>query len=186
MAIQLVRHRFTAEEYHQMAQAGILHEDDQVELLEGEIVEMAPIGSRHAACVARLTQVFSQRLTGRAIVWVQNPIRLSEHSEPQPDLTLLRPRPDFYATAHPEPEDVLLVVEVAQTSEDYDRDVKIPIYARYGISEVWLVDLAGESVEVNRMPGPEGYREVQRIGRGGHVSSQAFPDVVLAADEFLV
>ena len=107
MAVQLVRRRFTVKEYYQMAEAGILHADDRIELLEGQIVEMAPIGSRHAACVARLNSIFFQKLGERAIVRVQGPIHLGEVSEPQPDLSLLRPRPDFYATAHPGPEDVL-------------------------------------------------------------------------------
>src|SRR5262245_37141744 len=116
MAVQVSRRLFTVDEYYQMAQAGILHEDDRVELIEGEIIETAAIGSRHAACVDRLNQLFSGRVAGRAIVRVQNPIRLSQRSEPQPDLALLRPRADFYATGHPGPQDVLLVVEVADTS----------------------------------------------------------------------
>jgi len=126
MAAPLVRHRFTVEEYHRMGQAGILSEDDRVELIEGEIVEMAPVGSRHAACVKRLNALLSRRAGGRALVSVQDPIRLGEHSEPQPDLALLKPREDFYAAAHPGPEDVLLVIEVAETSLEYDREVKLP------------------------------------------------------------
>ncbi len=185
MSVQVVRRLFTVDEYYKMAQAGILHEDDRLELIEGEIVEMAAIGSRHAGCVNRIAQVFYARLGGRAIVSVQNPIRLSERSEPQPDLTLLRPRPDFYSTAHPGPEDMLLLIEVADTTEDYDRDVKIPLYARYGIPEVWLVYLALDSIEVYRGPAPEGYREVQAVRRGERISVQAFPDVVLAASEVL-
>lgn len=118
MAVRLLRRSFTVEEYYRMAQAGILTEDDRVELIEGEIIKMTPLGSRHAACVDRLTQLFSARIRGQAIVRVQNPIRLSERSEPQPDLALLRFRPDFYATAHPGPQDVLMVVEVAETSVD--------------------------------------------------------------------
>ena len=185
MPVQVARRLFTVHEYYKMAQAGILHEDDRVELIEGEIVEMAPIGSRHAACVNRLNSTLSQSLGERAIVGVQNPIRLSEHSEPQPDLALLRPHPDFYSDAHPGPEDVLLVIEVADTTEDYDRGVKMPLYARSGILEAWLVDLAGGIIEVYRGPTPEGYQEVQRVQRGEGISVQAFPDVALAADEVL-
>lgn len=185
MGIQVVKHRFTVEEYHRMGTAGIFSEDDRVELIEGEIVEMSPIGSRHAACVKRLIRLFDRGVGDRAIVGAQDPIRLGEHSEPQPDLALLRPRPDFYAHAHPGPEDVLLVVEVAETSADYDREVKVPLYARAGIPEVWLVELYAEQIEVYRQPAPHGYQEVQTVRRGQHLSSQTFPELALAVDNIL-
>lgn len=183
MAVPVLRRRFTVDEYHRMAEAGILAEDDRVELIEGEIVEMSPIGSRHAACVKRMTSLFYRQVGQKAIVSVQDPIRLTERSEPQPDLALLRLRPDFYAKAHPGPEDILLVVEVAETSPDYDRTVKLPLYAQARIPEVWLVDLAGEGVEVYRTPTPQGYREVQHARRGQRLIPQAFPDVDLTVDE---
>lgn len=183
MATQVIRRRFTANEYNLMAQAGILHEDDRVELLEGEIVEMAAIGSRHAACVNRLNRILSEGLRGRAIISVQNPVRLGDHSEPQPDLAVLRPRPDFYSNSHPGASDVLLLVEVADTSEGYDRDVKIPLYARYGISEVWLVDLSSRSIEVYRDPDPEGYRDIQLAMPGRSIAPQAFRDLELVVEE---
>lgn len=185
MAVQLLRRRFSVEEYHRMTRAGILSEDDRVELIEGEIMEMAPIGSRHAACVDRLNRLFSQRAGEWAIVRVQNPIRLGEHSEPQPDLTLLKPSPDFYAQDHPGPKDVLLVVEVAETSAEVDREVKVPLYARTGLPEVWLVDLAEELIEVYRKLGLQGYQEVQRLRRGQHLASQALPGLELAVDDVL-
>jgi len=184
MAVQLLRHLFTVEEYDRMAQAGIFSEDDRVELIEGEIVEMSPIGSRHAACVARLTALFSQ-VQGQAIIWVQNPIRLNEHSEPQPDLALLRPREDFYAHGHPRPEDVLLIVEVADTTEDFDREIKVPLYARTGIPEVWVVVLADEHIEVHRRPTPQGYKEGQTLRRGQRLSPQNVPDLDLAVEAML-
>jgi Uma2 family endonuclease len=184
MPTQLLKRLFTVAEYHRMAEAGILGEDDRVELLEGEIVAMTPIGSRHAACVARLTALLS-RVQERGIVWVQNPIRLGEHSEPQPDLAVLKPRADFYAQAHPEPEDVLLVVEVAETSADYDREVKLPLHARAGIPEVWLVDLTEERIEAYLQPAPNGYREVRHVGRDGRAAPQAFPDLELAVADLL-
>ncbi len=165
----VTRRKFTVDEYHLLARAGILKEDDRVELIDGEIVEMSPIGSRHAACVARLTE-WAGSLRGRAVVWVQNSVRLGDFAEPQPDLALLRPRADFYAAAHPTPEDVFLVVEVAETSSDYDRQVKIPLYARWGISEAWLVDLEADRVEVYRSPAPEGYRDVRVVARREHLS----------------
>ena len=184
MPVQQLTRRFTVEEYYRMAQAGILSEDDRVELIEGAIVEMAAIGSRHAACVGRLTVLSSTAQTG-GIVWVQNPIRLGEHSVPQPDLALLRLRPDFYASAHPGPGDVFLLVEVSETSADSDREVKVPIYARAGIPEVWLVDLEGEVIEVYRQPSAEGYRDARQVRRGEALSPEAFPDLTLAADEIL-
>lgn len=184
MPVRLLKRRFTVDEYHRMARAGILSEDDRVELVEGEIVEMAPIGSRHAACVGRLTALFSAAQTA-AIVWVQNSIRLGRRSEPQPDLTLLRPRADFYASGHPGPQDVLLVVEVAETSADADREVKVPLYARAGVLEAWLVDLDRGVVEVHRRPSPERYLEMRRVGRGQSLSVEAFPDLTFSVDEIL-
>lgn len=184
-AVRLLKRLFTVEEYHRMVPAGILTEDDRAELIEGEIVEMAPIGSRHAACVDRLNHRFTRQLGPDVIARVQNPICLGEHSEPQPDVTLLRPRADFYARAHPGPEEVLLLVEVAETSPEYDRDVKLPLYARAGIAEVWLVVLSEEGIEIYRQPSSQGYGEVRRVGRGGSLAPLAFPELVLAVDEVL-
>jgi Uma2 family endonuclease len=182
----ITRRRFTVDEYHRMAEAGILGEDDRVELLEGEIVEMSPIGWRHQACVDRLTQRLVPALQDRAILRPQGPIRLSPDSEPQPDLVVLRPRADFYAEGGPGPEDVLWLIEISDTSLRYDRDVKVPLYARYGIPEVWVVDLAEERVLVYRDPDPaEGYRSVQALGRGARLAPRAFPDLELAVDEIL-
>src|SRR6266851_5672561 len=127
------RRRFTAEEYHRMGEAGILCEEDRVELIEGEIIVMSPIGLRHAACVARLTRELPVALGRRALLWPQNPVRLFPDTEPQPDIVLLRPRPDDYAHAPAQPADALLVVEVADTSYRYDRHAKLPLYARSGV-----------------------------------------------------
>ncbi len=168
-----------------MADAQVFSEDDRVELLEGEIIEMAPIGSRHAACVDRLTQVFALALGEEAIVRVQNPLRLSEHSEPQPDLAVLRPRHDFYATAHPSPPDALLVVEVAETSAGADREIKIPLYARSGVAEAWLIDLQAHVVEVHRDPSPQGYRDQHRFQRGQTLSPRAVPTVSIPVEQVL-
>lgn len=159
MSAEPKRRRFTVDEYHAMARAGVLTDDDRVELLEGEIVEMTPIGAGHAACVKRLNRLLTKGSGDGAIVSVQDPVRLSTFSEPEPDLALLRPRDDFYAEGHPGPDDVLLLVEVAESSLTYDRDRKLPLYARSGVPEVWIVDLEGDRVEVHRAPSPEGYRE---------------------------
>ena len=183
--MQLLKRLFTVAEYHKMAEAGILSEDDRVELLEGEVVRMAPIGLRHATCVRRLNRLFSKWVGERAIVDVQNPIRLGEHSEPQPDVALLKPRPDFYATSHPGPEDVVLVIEVAETSAAVDREVKVPLYARFGVPEVWLVDLAEDRVEVFREPSAQGYREVRVLRRGESVAPALLPDLAVPVDAVL-
>lgn len=185
MTVQVLRRTFTVEEYHEMARAGILSEDDRVELLEGEIIEMAPIGPRHTACVKRLNRLLSRKVNDRALVSVQDPIHLSDCSELEPDLALLHPRPDFYIHAHPEPEDVLLVVEVAETSAEYDRERKIPAYGRAGIAEAWLVDLADEIIEVYSAPSPHGYREIRRLWRGDSLAPRALPDVELTVDDVL-
>jgi Uma2 family endonuclease len=183
--VELRRRRFTVEEYYRMAAAGILTEDDRVELIEGEIVQMTPIGAHHAACVVALTRRLVSALGDRALLSPQNPVRLPRDTEPQPDVVLLRPPERQYWGRTPRPEDVLLLVEVADTSYAYDRNVKIPLYARAAIPEVWIVDLAGEAIEVYREPGAGGYASSRRAGRGATVAPAAFPDVVLAVDEIV-
>ncbi|MFB6265339.1 MAG: Uma2 family endonuclease [Bradymonadaceae bacterium] len=162
------RRRFTVEEYHRMAQAGVLGEDDRVELLDGEIVEMTPIGSAHASKVTRLNRLFVQQLDGRGVVWNQNPVRLDNQNEPEPDLAILEPRDDDYADELPGPSDVLLVVEVAESSLEADRDVKVPLYAQAGIPAVWIVNLRDEVVEVYEEPTESsGGYGVERVAREG-------------------
>jgi Uma2 family endonuclease len=182
---RLQTRRFDVDDYYRMADAGILHEDDRVELIEGEIVEMVPIGPLHTGGVDYLTWRFVQGCGDRAIVRVQGPVRLDRYSEPQPDLLLLKPRSDFYRGVHPGPSDVLLIVEVAQTSIDYDRGVKLPLYGRFEIPEVWIVDLPGERVEVCRAPSTEGYRDVQSRARGEQVAPAALPDLAIPVGEIL-
>ena len=178
---------FTVAEYHRMAEAGIFTEDDRVELIEGEIVALSPIGSRHAACVKKIASLVRDLLAGKAIVvGVQDPVRLSDHSEPQPDLSLVRARDDFYASGHPGPDDVLLVIEVADASVMYDRNTKIPLYARSGIPEVWLVDLVTNVVEVNSAPSGSAYSRTQRFERGAAVVSAQLPELRMDAAEMLI
>ena len=185
MGAELQRRRFTADEYYRMAEAGVLRADDRVELVDGEIIEMTPIGSRHAACVDRLTVLVQRCAEGRGTLRVQGPIRLDAHSEPEPDLAVLRPRADFYASAHPGPGDVLLVVEVADASLRYDREIKVGLYARAGILETWLVDLQNERVEVFTDPTPQGYRASRQFRRGEPLASQALPAASLLVDEIV-
>jgi Uma2 family endonuclease len=186
MAVQLVTHRFTAKDFHRMVEAGILHEDDRVELLHGEIVDMPPIGPGHAASVRRLLNGFLPlQLEGKVIISVQGPIHLGEHSEPQPDLALLKPWPDFYGQRHPTPQEVLLVVEVMERSAGYDREVKVPLDARVGNPETWLLDGELGLIEVYREPSPDGYRQVHTRRRGERLSPVAFPQFILVVDEVL-
>jgi len=146
------RHRISVDAFHRMGEAGILGAADRVELIDGEIIDMSPIGALHAAIVARLSSYFSQRLGGAAVVWCQNPVRLDDTSEPEPDIAILRPRADFYMTAIPGPTDMLLVIEVADTSLAYDLGTKVPLYARHGIPEAWVIDAATRRTRVFRQP----------------------------------
>lgn len=185
MNLQLIRRKFTVSQYHQMVDAGILNENDRVELIRGEIVEMTPIGRRHAACVARIVKLLTILLQERAIVWPQNPIELDDNSEPQPDIALLQPRQDFYESEKPQSQDIILLVEVADTTVESDRNVKIPLYAENGIVEVWLVDINAECVEVYREITSNGYQNIQSFQRGQNLSIQAFQDINITVDEVL-
>jgi len=175
----VVRHRFTVDDYHRMAEAGILAEDDRVELIEGEIVEMSPVGRRRHACLDKMTALLAGRLAGRAIVRIQGPVRLSQFSEPQPDLLLLRPRADYYASVDAGPDDVLLLIEVADASLAYDREVKAPLYARAGLAEYWILDLQSDRLLVFRDPDPGAgrYRCVDCLARDERIAPLAFPDL---------
>ena len=183
--VRVEKRHFNVHEYHRMAEVGILSEADHVELIEGEIVKMSPIGSRHAACVARLNRLL-QRLVGLdVIVRVQDPIRLDGYSEPEPDVALVKPRDDFYSREHPGPGDVLLLIEVADTSVERDLEAKLPLYARAGIPEAWLVNLPAETIEVHSRPDSDGYRETVRAKRGETVTSQTIPGLGLVVDDIL-
>jgi Uma2 family endonuclease len=186
VAVAYQRRLLTLDEYHQMIEAGILSEDERIELIRGEMVEMTPIGNRHAGCVRWLNRSFSSRLASRAIIDVQDPVSLEEQqSEPQPDIVLLRYREDCYRNELPGPEDVLLVVEVADSSLLYDRDIKIPLYAEAGIPEAWLVAFPSDSVFSYRDPSPTGYRTVREYRRGEVIAPEAFPDERFTVDEIL-
>jgi Uma2 family endonuclease len=180
----VVLRRFTVEEYHRMAEAGILHEDERIELIDGEIIRMAPIGGRHARYVNDLAKWFILHLHDRADVTIQSPLQLSDGSEPEPDLMLLRPRSGDDRDVLPQPEDVLLVIEVADTSLIYDRDVKLPRYAAAGIPEVWIWDLERRRVLVNRRPAGDMSGE-STIHEGGTLAPLAFPDVAISIEQIL-
>jgi Uma2 family endonuclease len=185
MSSKIAKRLFTRAEYHRMAEAGILKPNDRVELIEGELIEMPPIGIWHASCVDRLNRLLVTRLGRSVIVRVQGPVALGTRSEPQPDLTVLHAEPAFYATRHPEAADVAFLVEVADTSAPQDRKLKIPMYAQSRVAEVWLVDRTGGYVEVYRTPSLRTYRDVTRATRGERISPLAFPKKSFRVSEIL-
>jgi len=181
MAVEVAatRRRFTRAEYHRMGEVGILRRDDRVELIRGEVVEMPPPGRRHRAFVGNLNQLLVVRLSGRAVVWMQNPIVLTEDTEPVPDISVLRQRAVPYKEREADAEDVFLLIEVADSSLAYDRSTKARLYSEAGIPEYWVVDCTAESVEVYRTPGPEGYRDIRLVDGRATLTLQAFSDVEL-------
>ena len=178
---------FTNAEYHAMGDAGVLAPDERVQLVAGEIVVMSPMGSRHAAAVSWMNEAFyaSGQLGGRAIVWVQCPLVIPDFSEPEPDLALLRHRDDRYALAHPRPEDMLLLVEVADSTLAYDRRVKLPLYAAAGVPESWLMNLREDVIEAHTDPSLDGYRTVQRYRAGDSIAPAAFPELVITVSQLI-
>jgi hypothetical protein len=185
MVVQLLPGPFTVADYYRMAERGILRPDQRVELIDGQIVPMNPIASRHAGCVIRLNDLLAPPLAGLASVSIQNPVRLHERAEPQPDVALLRPRGKAYGQAHPQPPDVLLVIEVSDSSLDYDREVKVPLYARAGIPEVWVVDLEGERIHVLTQPVAGSYARVREVSHGDVIVPLLLPQVSLRVDDVL-
>lgn len=166
----VAHHKLTVADYHRMGQAGILEEGDRVELIEGELIDMTPIGSYHASAVNLLVRIFNSVVGDAAIVSVQAPITLGAHSEPQPDIALVAPREDYYRSAHPRASDVLLLIEVADTSLRYDREVKVPLYAVHGIPEVWIIDLENKRLETFRLPTGTQYRKHELQAQPSHAT----------------
>jgi Uma2 family endonuclease len=186
MAVMVTKKRFTADEYHRMAEVGILSRSDRVELIDGEIVVMSPIGSRHAACVSSANRALVTAAGNDAIVQPQGSVRLDLYYEPEPDLVLLRPRADFYASRHRAPGDVLLVIEIADSSLEYDRDVKGPAYAAAGIPEYWLADLNANVVWRCSSPDRGVYQRVDECRRGQSIAPRLLPTCVVPVDVFLI
>ena len=180
------KHRFTVTEYYRMAETGVLKPDARVELLNGEIIDMSPIGPFHGGVVIRLNRIFNRELKDRCLVIVQSSLRLDEHSEPEPDIVLAKNTPDCYTTKHPEPEDVLLLIEVSDTSLDVDRKEKLPAYGHAGIPEVWIVNLNNGTIETHREPHFSGYGSTKILRAGDKASPQAFPDVTVDVSELLM
>lgn len=180
---EVTRRRFTVHEYHKMAEAGILHEDDRIELIDGELVEMTAIGTRHFSCVNRLTHLLVGKVGDDATVSVQNPVRLNEYAEPQPDVALIRARD--YKESLPTPEDVLVLIEVSDTTLAYDRGLKLSRYAQAGIPEVWIVDLGGEKIEHHTGPSGDLYRHVELVRRDETIKSVALSGMDVRVDDIL-
>ena len=179
------KHRFNVKEYYRMAETGVLRPDARVELLDGQIMDMSPIGPFHGGVVGRLARLFNTVSNDRWLVLSQHPVRLDEHSEPQPDVLLLRPIQDDYTNRLPRPDDVYLLVEVSDSTLSLDREEKLPLYGRAGIVEVWIVNLVDQTVEVYREPYFTGYGSKTILRAGDQARPQAFPDAVVDVAELL-
>lgn len=179
------RWRFTVDDFERMGETGVLHDDDRVELLEGELYPMAPIGPTHAGIVNQLTRLLVRILGDRAVVAIQNPLLLAPWSEPQPDVVVARPRGDLYRRAHPTGADTLLVIEVAHSSLAIDRGIKVGLYARAGIVEYWLVDVDHQEIVVHRAPAGGAYTDQRTLHAGDRLTIAAMDDVGIDADAIL-
>ena len=185
MQIEVTKKLFTVDEYYQMAKAGIFGPEDRVELIDGEVIQMCPIGDRHAGSVNRINRLFVTSFRDGAVISVQNPLQLSNYTEPEPDVVVLKPRADDYAGKKVRAEDALLVVEVADTTLRYDRQIKVPRYAAAGVPEVWIENLAADELLVYRNPGAKAYSISLTLHRTDTISPSVFPDIVFKVDEIL-
>jgi Uma2 family endonuclease len=178
-------HKFTTEQYQIMYERGVFPPDDRYELINGEIRKISPIGIKHAVCVACLTKTFERKLGDHVIIWAQNPISINEHSQPQPDIALLKWRDDFYANGLPTPADILLIIEVADSTIAYDREIKTPLYAASAIAEMWLCDVNQRIIMGHTQPSDSGYKRSQRYESGDTLSLTAFPEVIFNWEDLL-
>ncbi|MCD6255854.1 MAG: Uma2 family endonuclease [Deltaproteobacteria bacterium] len=179
------KYRFSVSDYYKLVEVGILSEDDRVELINGEIIEMTPVGAKHASCINKLAFLFNLKLQGKALVSVQNPLHIDEYNEPQPDIMLLRYKENFYSDRHPIPQDVFLLIEVAESSIDYDRKVKLPLYVKAGISEVWIINLNENCIEIYRDPSKDEYQTQIKLKGEQRFSPISFPKVTLSVTEII-
>ena len=175
----LERWKFTVDDFQRMAEVGLLKEDDRVELIDGELIRMNPIGFGHGGHVKRLNRILSRGLDERALLSIQDPLQIRPRGQPQPDIMVLRPREDDYSTSHPTASDVLLLIEVADSSLDYDLETKAAIYAQAGIADYWVVNLVGSQIIVLRQPVDGSYRSVQTLVHGDILRPLAFPDLAI-------
>jgi Uma2 family endonuclease len=185
--------RLSVQDYHQMAESGILQPDERVELLEGQIIQMAAKGTAHSAAVTRIEQLLRQRLgfgtaspmENRVLLRFQDPVRLNDYSEPEPDIAVVQPNTLLYEDHHPIPSEVFLLIEVSDATLKFDREVKSPAYARAGIAEYWVLDVNGRKLHVYRVPGADGYQSEAILSEELTVIPLAFPDCVIAVREML-
>ncbi|HEY2381234.1 MAG TPA: Uma2 family endonuclease [Terriglobia bacterium] len=185
MGTEIAKKLFTVHDYHKMVDAGILHEEDRVELIRGEIVQMSPINPLHNGTIHRATRSLVRIVGDLAIVGVQGSIRLDEYDEPQPDLYLLRPRDDFYTARHAGPADIFLIIEVADSSLQYDRTTKMQLYAETGVPEYWISDLQNDCIIVYRNPEGATYRTTLQFRRGEQLRPALLSDCAIPADTLL-
>ena len=185
MQTEVTKKLFTVDEYYRMADAGILTEDDRVELIDGEIIEMSPIGNRHQACVNRANTFLTEAFGRTAIVSNQSPLRLSNYTEPVPDVIVLKPVPDFYASRPCVPEDVFFLVEVSDTTLRYDKNIKLLRYAAAGVAEVWIEDLTNDLLLVYREPAGDRFKTGLTFRRDDSVSPLAFPESIFKVEDLL-
>lgn len=185
MAIPFPKRLISVSEYHQMAKAGILKENDRVELIQGEIIQMSPIGSMHSAYVNRINALLNQHLGGQAIISVQNPIQLNDFSEPEPDIAILKLKDDFYIQQHPGPQDVFLLIEVSDSSIAYDQEIKLPNYALVEIPECWIVNLEKSHIEMYRSPRNGSYSLRKILYPGDNISLDFFHIDLKVSDIFI-
>jgi Uma2 family endonuclease len=183
MHTETTKKLFSVDDYYKMADVGILKARDHTELINGEIIQVSPMGSHHAAAVTRVNNLFVRLFQDKALLRPQLPLRLNRFNEPEPDIVLLKPHPDCYSSQHPGPVDVFLVMEISVSSLRYDRDIKLPIYASSRVPEIWIVDLQRESLLVYRDPGAGGYATALHLERGNAVSCLAFPETKLDVND---
>lgn len=176
--LEIPKRLFSVAEYHKLAETGILREEDRVELINGEIIEISPIGPKHAGNMGRLAQFLTLLFRENAIIRVQSPVQLGTYSEPEPDLAILKPREDFYTTSHPRPNEIMLLVEFADTSLSYDQKIKLPLYASHNIPETWLIDLLENRIMVFEHPKGEQYLNINTFQKGEAVQSTVLPEIV--------
>ena len=185
MSVQTMRLRFTVDDYYRMIDFGMLKDVEKAEIIEGELIKQMPIGKRHAACVKKLDELLRDEL-GKSVTYsVQDPVWLDEFNEPQPDVALLKRRDDFYSGKKPSAEDVLLLIEVSDSTLDYDRNRKIPLYAKHEIPEVWLINLINRTIEIHFQPRDYSYNIVKVLRRGEQVKSEILPNLSLMVDKIL-
>jgi Uma2 family endonuclease len=183
MSTEVIKKRFTVDEYYRMAEAGILRPEDRVELIDGEIIQMSPIGQRHAARVNRANSLFIKAFGDKAVVSPQNPVQLSDWTEPQPDIVVLKARSDFYESKKPTPRDVLFLMEISDTTLRYDMKIKLPYFAAALIPEVWIQDINGDSLHIFREPQESTYATSMQLTRGDLVHPLAFPEIRFLIDD---